>query len=71
LRCGFDAGFLAAACLPAFLPAIGISISFCRLAAFRGFFEGFEAFAGSAPPTLRSSAGHCCDGFGCCPDHWL
>jgi hypothetical protein len=67
LRCGFDAGFLAAASLP----AIGISISFCLLAAFRGFFEGLEAFAGSAPPTLRSSAGHCCDGFGRCPDHWL
>jgi hypothetical protein len=44
LRWGF-AGFLEAASLPAFLPAIGISISFWPLATLRGFLAGFESFA--------------------------
>ena len=36
-----------------FLPVIGIRISFWPLAALRGFFEGFDALASSAPATLR------------------
>lgn len=39
------------------MPSIGISISFCPLAAFRGFLAGLAAFAGAAfLPTLRRSA---------------
>jgi hypothetical protein len=56
LRCGFEAVFFAAASFAGFLPSIDISISFWPLAALRGFFEGFDSFAGSAPPTLRRSA---------------
>jgi hypothetical protein len=38
------------------LPSIGISISFCPLAAFRGFLADFAGFAGWATPTLWRSA---------------
>ena len=51
LRCGL--AFFATASLPAFLPSIGISISFCAFAVFRGFLEDF---AGSAPTILRRRA---------------
>ena len=60
------AGFFADVSLAAaFLPAIGISISFWPEAAFLGFFAGLSAFAGAAClpaslpaslPTLRRSA---------------
>src|SRR5882757_11162704 len=50
LRCGLDIGFFAVVSL-AFLPAIGISISFWPLAALRGFLAGFDGLAGSAPPS--------------------
>jgi hypothetical protein len=56
LRCGFDAVFFAIASFAGFLPVIGISISFWPLAALRGFFEGFDGLASSAPPTLWRSA---------------
>jgi hypothetical protein len=46
-----DADFFAGVSL-AFLPSIGISISFWPDAALRGFLDGFEVFAVSAPPTL-------------------
>ncbi|MFY9956600.1 MAG: hypothetical protein WAK54_26240 [Bradyrhizobium sp.] len=54
-----DAGFFAAASFATFLPSIGISISFWPLPLLRGFFDGFEAFAGwgdfSEPPRQRKT----------------
>ena len=57
LRCGLAAGFFPAACF-GFLPAIGINISFCPAAAWRGFFTDFFGpfVSAAAPPTLRRSA---------------
>src|SRR6201987_4270384 len=58
-RCCLLAGFFAAVSLAGFLPAIGISISLWRAAAFRGFladFFGALVSAGTPPPTLRRSA---------------
>jgi hypothetical protein len=43
--CALAAGFFAAASFDAFLPAIGISISFCPDDALRGFFAPFSARA--------------------------
>lgn len=45
LRCGLEAGLLAAASFAGFLPSIGISISRWPLAAFLGFLAGL-------PPSL-------------------
>jgi hypothetical protein len=59
LRCGFDVGFFAVGSFEAFLPSIGISISFWPAAALRGFLAGFFGAlvsAGALPPTLRRSA---------------
>jgi hypothetical protein len=41
-RCGLDAGFFAVVSLAAFLPEIGISISFWPAAALRGFLADVE-----------------------------
>jgi len=56
-RCDLDAGFVDAS-FACFLPAIGISISFCPADAFRAFFAGFfgAEVSAAAPPTLRRSA---------------
>src|SRR6476659_7536416 len=56
-RCGLDAGFFAVVSLAAFLPEIGISISFWPAAALRGFLADFcGALSAAAPPALRRSA---------------
>jgi hypothetical protein len=54
-RCGVDAGFFAGFSLT-FLPPIDISVSFWPESDLRGLLDAFEAFAGSAPTTLRRSA---------------
>jgi hypothetical protein len=41
LRCDLPAGFFAAVTFACFLPAIGISISFCPADALRGFLAPF------------------------------
>jgi hypothetical protein len=48
------ASFFAAASLAGFLPAIGISISFCPAAALRAFLAGFfgASVAAAAPPPM-------------------
>jgi tetratricopeptide (TPR) repeat protein len=52
------AGFFAAASFDAFLPAIGISISFCPDDALRGFLAAFfgALVSDATPPTLRFNA---------------
>lgn len=57
--CALAAGFFAAASFDAFLPAMGISISFCPDNALRGFmpdFFGVLVSAAGPPPTLRRNA---------------
>jgi hypothetical protein len=60
-RCGLVADFFSAASFAAFLPAIGISISFWPADAFLDFLAGFFGawVSAEAPPTLRRSVWIC------------